>query len=97
MKDFDFENKRDRFEQLYGDEQLKLLYMWVKQGVLSLREFKKLLSPIFESEKNGRDWFNNFQDVDNFVFNQLDVDGIITSNSSPAENTIANIKQLMKR
>lgn len=94
---FDLKERAKKIENLSEQEQLKVIYMWVKQGVINLPEFKFLLSPILESEKNGRDWFNNFQEVDSFVFNQLNVDDVITSNTSPAQNTIANIKQLIEK
>lgn len=55
------------------------------------------LSELEESNKNGMDWFNSYQDIDNFLFNELDKKGLefITDFEKPELNTIASIKLLM--
>lgn len=55
------------------------------------------LSKLEESNKNGMDWFNSYQDIDNFLFEELDKKGLefITKFEKPELNTIASIKLLM--
>lgn len=55
------------------------------------------LSELEESSRNGMDWFNSYQDVDNFLFDELDKKGLefITEFEKPELNTIASIKLLM--
>lgn len=55
------------------------------------------LSKLEESNKNGMDWFNSYQDIDNFLFEELDKKGLefITEFEKPELNTIASIKLLM--
>ena len=55
------------------------------------------LQELEESNKNGMDWFNSYQDVDNFLFDELDKKGLefITNFEKPHLNTIASIKLLM--
>ena len=50
-----------------------------------------------ESNKNGMDWFNSYQDIDNFLFEELDKKGLdfVTEFEKPHLNTIASIKLLM--
>ena len=47
-----------------------------------------------ESNKNGMEWFNSYQDIDNFLFDELDKKGLefITEFEKPELNTIASIK-----
>ena len=42
-------------------------------------------------------WFNSYQDIDNFLFDELDKKGLefITDFEKPELNTIASIKLLM--
>lgn len=55
------------------------------------------LQELEESNKNGMDWFDSYQDIDNFLFNELDKKGLefITDFEEPHLNTIASIKLLM--
>lgn len=55
------------------------------------------LSEIEESNRNGMDWFNSYQDIDSFLFDELDKKGLefITEFEKPELNTIASIKLLM--
>ena len=55
------------------------------------------LSELEESNRNGMDWFNSYQDIDNFLFDELDKKGLkfITEFEKPELNTIASIKLLM--
>ena len=55
------------------------------------------LSEIEDSNRNGMDWFNSYQDIDNFLFDELDKKGLkfITEFEKPELNTIASIKLLM--
>lgn len=55
------------------------------------------LQELEESNKNGMDWFNSYQDIDNFLFDELDKKGLefITDFEKPHLNTIASIKLLM--
>lgn len=55
------------------------------------------LSELEESSRNGMDWFNSYQDIDNFLFDELDKKGLefITEFEKPELNTIASIKLLM--
>lgn len=55
------------------------------------------LQELEESNKNGMDWFNSYQDIDNFIFNELDKKGLefITEFEKPELNTIASIKLLI--
>jgi hypothetical protein len=50
-----------------------------------------------ESNKNGTNWFNSYQDIDNFLFDELDKKGLefITEFEKPELNTIASIKLLI--
>ena len=42
-------------------------------------------------------WFNSYQDIDNFLFDELDKKGLefVTEFEKPESNTIASIKLLM--
>ena len=55
------------------------------------------LQELEESNKNGMDWFDSYQGIDNFLFNELDKKGLefITDFEEPHLNTIASIKLLM--
>ena len=55
------------------------------------------LSELEESNRNGMEWFNSYQDIDNFLFDELDKKGLefITDFEKPELNTIASIKLLM--
>lgn len=55
------------------------------------------LQELEESNRNGMDWFDSYQDVDNFLFNELDKRGLefVTNFEKPHLNTIASIKLLM--
>lgn len=50
-----------------------------------------------ESNKNGMDWFNSYQDIDNFLFDELNKKGLefIIDYERPEQNTIASIKLLL--
>ena len=50
-----------------------------------------------KSNRNGMKWFNSYQDIDNFLFDELDKKGLefITDFEKPELNTIASIKLLM--
>ena len=55
------------------------------------------LEELKESEENGRDWFNSYGDVDNFLFEQLDKIGKefpIIDKDKPQLNTIEAVKLL---
>lgn len=56
------------------------------------------LQELEESNKNGMDWFNSYQDIDNFLFDELDKKGLefVTDFEKPHLNTIASIKLLMR-
>ena len=51
-----------------------------------------------KSNRNGMKWFNSYQDIDNFLFDELDKKGLefITDFEKPELNTIASIKLLMR-
>ena len=55
------------------------------------------LAELEGSNKNGMDWFNSYQDIDNFLFDELDKKGLefITEFEKPELNTIASIQLLM--
>ena len=55
------------------------------------------LSELEESNINGMNWFNAYQDIDNFLFDELDKKGLefIIDFEKPELNTIASIKLLM--
>ena len=55
------------------------------------------LSELEKSNRNGMKWFNSYQDIDNFLFDELDKKGLefITNFEKPELNTIASIKLLM--
>ena len=55
------------------------------------------LSELEKSNRNGMKWFNSYQDIDNFLFDELDKKGLefITDFEEPELNTIASIKLLM--
>ena len=55
------------------------------------------LSELEESNRNGMEWFNSYQDIDNFLFDELDKKGLefVTEFEKPELNTIASIKLLM--
>lgn len=61
--------------------------------MLTTVEFQELQ----ESNKNGMDWFNSYQDIDNFLFDELEKKGLefITKFDKPELNTIASIKLLI--
>lgn len=50
-----------------------------------------------QSDKNGSDWFNSYQDVDDFLFKELDKNGLefVTEFDDVATNTIESIKRLI--
>ena len=56
-----------------------------------------VLSELEESNRNGMEWFNSYQDIDNFLFDELDKKGLefVTEFEKPELNTIASIKLLM--
>ena len=56
-----------------------------------------VLSKLEESNRNGMEWFNSYQDIDNFLFDELDKKGLefVTEFEKPELNTIASIKLLM--
>ena len=55
---------------------------------------------LIESDKNGKGWFNSYQDVDAFLFSELDkLDlefTILKDNDKPHLNTIEAIKRLIE-
>lgn len=55
------------------------------------------LSELEESNRNGMEWFNSYQDIDNFLFDELDKKGLefVTEFEKPELNTTASIKLLM--
>ena len=55
------------------------------------------LQELEESNRNGMDWFNSYQAIDDFLFNELDKKGLefVTNFEKPHLNTIASIKLLM--
>ena len=55
------------------------------------------LSELEKRNRNGMKWFNSYQDIDNFLFDELDKKGLefITDFEEPELNTIASIKLLM--
>ena len=44
MKDFDFEERVKKLEELNKDERIKMVWMWCKQNVITLNQFKQLIS-----------------------------------------------------
>jgi hypothetical protein len=44
MKDFVFEERVKKLEELNKDERIKMLWMWCKQNVITLNQFKQLIS-----------------------------------------------------
>lgn len=46
MKDFDFEMRIDRIKSLEKDQQIKFIFMWVKQGVINTKQFAILVTYI---------------------------------------------------
>jgi len=55
------------------------------------------LSELEKSNRNGMKWFNSYQDIDNFLFDELDKKGLefVTEFEKPESNTIASIKLLI--
>ena len=61
---------------------------------MTTKEIKQLL----ESDKNGQGWFNSYQEIDLFLFNELDKKGKefpIIDNNKPEINTIEAIRLLL--
>ena len=61
---------------------------------MSNREIEQLK----ESDKNGQDWFNAYQEIDSFLFEELEKVGKdfpIISQDKPELNTIEAIKVLL--
>ena len=44
MKDFVFEERIKKLEELNKDERIKMVWMWCKQNVITLNQFKQLIS-----------------------------------------------------
>ncbi len=44
MKDFVFEERINKLKELNKDERIKMVWMWSKQNVITLNQFKQLLS-----------------------------------------------------
>lgn len=44
MKDFVFEERVKKLEELNKDERIKMVWMWCKQNVITLNQFKQLVS-----------------------------------------------------
>lgn len=44
MKDFVFEERVKKLEELNKDERIKMIWMWCKQNVITLNQFKQLIS-----------------------------------------------------
>lgn len=44
MKDFVFKERVKRLEELNKDERIKMVWMWCKQNVINLNQFKQLIS-----------------------------------------------------
>ena len=44
MKDFVFEERVKKLEELNKDERIKMVWMWCKQNVITLNQFKQLIS-----------------------------------------------------
>ncbi len=47
MKDFVFEERIKKLENLSKDECVKLIWMWSKQNLITLNQFKQLLTYCF--------------------------------------------------
>jgi hypothetical protein len=43
MKDFIFEDRIKKLEHLNRDERIKMIWMWCKQNIITLKQFKELL------------------------------------------------------
>jgi len=43
MKDFVFEERVKKLEELNKDERIKMVWMWCKQNVITLNQFKQLI------------------------------------------------------
>lgn len=43
MEDYDLEQKAKKIQNMDYNQALDLIYMWVKQGVVNKRQFKKLI------------------------------------------------------
>ena len=44
MIDFKIEDCKDKLINISEDEQLRLIYTWVKQDFINLKQFKKLIT-----------------------------------------------------
>lgn len=44
MKDFLFEERVKKLEELNKDERVKMVWMWCKQNVITFSEFKQLIN-----------------------------------------------------
>lgn len=100
-KDSALVQKIDELFSVNKKDKLPLIYKWSKEGSINENDFTLLISIIVEEDveqerRNNGDWFNQFQEVDDFVFNSLDVDRVIVNKETPSQNTIANIKQLIQ-
>lgn len=60
-------------------------------------EFISLVRLLDKAQKNGKGWFNAYQDIDNFLFDELEKKGLefVTDFKKPQQNTIASIKRLI--
>ena len=54
-----------------------------------------------ESNENGKQWFNAYQEIDRFLFDELEKSNldfpIIEGNDDPSKNTIEAIKMLIAK
>jgi hypothetical protein len=54
-----------------------------------------------ESNKNGKNWFNAYQEIDSFLFLELERNNLdfplIKGNDDPSKNTIEAIKMLIAK
>lgn len=50
-----FEEKKTRIRMpLYKGEEAKLIFMWIKQGLITVNQFKELLQIVKENENDSR-------------------------------------------
>lgn len=52
MVDYDVVKRRGRLESLSYDASVRVLWQWIKEGIVNLHEFKDLMS-VLEEKKNA--------------------------------------------
>ena len=67
MIDFKIMNCKDKLSKLSKDESLKIIYGWIKQNHITLKQFKELVSFSMLSENS-----NNEKTSDKNYYNDLE-------------------------